>query len=315
MPIRRLILIVIALSWSFSLAPFCMADDDDKPTPAVTDATAHYGLFGWLDHRSKYGQDWFPELFRVDETDVSNELRFDWQHLEGKNVLNNQVGVQVEKAFGLLTLEIQAPYVITGTGPAGLADDGGPAGGGTGISRAKGMGTVQINARHPLYQSVSKSGFFDNTVGFSLEVGIPSNSPVSKNTEISPRIFDDLRLGNHFSLQALFGPDWLLGPRPLGGHHSTQYGVGFAYAIEDEQLPLPHVERTIPIFELLGEIPMNGLRTTGHNTFTGSAGVRFEFKSIAHLHPQFGVAYLFPISSSGRDELHWGILTSLVFEF
>ena len=45
-------------------------------------ADARYGLFGMLDHGSRYGQYWFPEPFRMDETDVDNELRFDWVHRE-----------------------------------------------------------------------------------------------------------------------------------------------------------------------------------------------------------------------------------------
>ena len=62
---------------------------------------------------------------------------------------------------------------------------------------------------------------FDNTVGINMEVGIPTNSRVSKNTEIAPGIFDDLRIGDHFSLQTLFTFSSLLGSRPEEGREGV----------------------------------------------------------------------------------------------
>ena len=55
-------------------------------TPAVSGPTGgtRYGLFGGLDHRSIYGQYWFPEPLRADEGDVDNELRFDYFHAENR---------------------------------------------------------------------------------------------------------------------------------------------------------------------------------------------------------------------------------------
>jgi hypothetical protein len=153
----------------------------------------------------------------------------------------------------------------------------------------------------------------DNSVGLNAEIGVPVDTRFSKNTEIDPGIFDDLALGDHFSLQTLFTLSSSVGPT-RGSRESFEYSLAFAYAIEDEEFRVPHVERIIPIVELLGETALDG-SSSGSNALTGTAGVRFELKSIFHLQPSFGVGYIFPIDKGGRDDIRWGVVTSLDFEF
>src|SRR5947209_5322151 len=69
----------------------------DTPAPATLPAVSgengtgdtRYGPFNLLDRRSRYGAYWFPEPLRLDETDVDNELRFDWQHDQGRGAVGN----------------------------------------------------------------------------------------------------------------------------------------------------------------------------------------------------------------------------------
>ena len=279
----------------FSLLAICqpaLADDDDKPAGSQP-ADSRYGLFGLLDHRSIYGHDWFPEPFRVEDTDLQSELRFDWQHNQAPGRISNTLTFEIQKSFGIVTFELEAPYVFDN------ADE-------------HGMGTPELSARFPLWQYVSPAGFFDNTFGVGLAVGVPTNSPISKNTELQPQIFDDLRLGEHFAIQSLAGYGWLLGPASDEASRSLEYQVAFGYVIEDEQFKIPHVERFTPTVELVGETAFG---SSEFSNLTGTAGLRFELKPIAHLQPTLGVAYVFPIDKGARDQLHWGIITSIVFDF
>ena len=136
------------------------------------------GLFDGLDHRSSYGQGIFPEPMLVDESDVDNEVRLDWLHTEGNAQQDDEFKLELEKSFGLLTLEAEVPYERAAAGE----------------SLDQGVGNIDLGVRYPFYQWVSTDVFFDTTFGAALEVGIPVNSEVSRNTELVPKIF-----GNGFS--------------------------------------------------------------------------------------------------------------------
>ena len=209
-----------------------------------------------------------------------------------------------------LTLELEAPYsrettltrnALTGRG---------------GHDRAEGIGNVSIGARHPVYQWVSKDDFFDNTIVVGLEVGIPTNSSISKHTEIVPKLIDDLRLGEHFSIQTVLGYSFQLGSSPEGGTHTFEYAAVFGYAFERKDLPafFTGIDRIIPILEIKGETGLNK-GFGGQNNLTGTAGLRLNLKSIGVLQPRLGIGYVFPIDKGARNDFDWGIITSLVFEF
>ena len=134
-------------------------------------ADTHYGPFGLLDHRSRYGQFWFPEPLRVEETDVDNEVRVDWVHQEGNGQVSDEAAVELEKAFGVTTFELEIPYERESEATTD------PLTGEREHERTQGAGSIEFSVRRPIYQFVSRNGFFDNTVGAALEVAIPTNSP------------------------------------------------------------------------------------------------------------------------------------------
>jgi len=179
---------------------------DDAIATASTSFSAtpstRYGLFNGLDHRSWYNEGNFPEPFLVDDSGLEiNEARFDWLHTRAGSQHSDTASAEVEKGFGLATVELRVPYERDVSPEQTL----------------QGVGNIEVGARHPFFQSVSTTGFFDNTMGAALEVGVPSNSLLSKNTEVVPKIFNDLRVGEHFTMQSLFGYHYRLsapGTRP-----------------------------------------------------------------------------------------------------
>lgn len=138
----------------------------------------------------------FPEPFVVDDSDLeTGEVRLDWQHTKGNDQHSDIVTGEVEKGFGLLTLELEVPF------ERDISDD----------TVSEGIGNINVGARHPVYQYVSANGLLDSTFGVGVEVGIPVHSSVSKNTELVPKIFNDLKFGDHLTLQSIFGYSTLLG--------------------------------------------------------------------------------------------------------
>jgi hypothetical protein len=280
----------------YQVAP---ASTGTEQPEAVLPAGTRYGLFNWLDHRSAYGEGVFPEPFLVDETDLeANEFRFDWLHTRASNQHSDLFKAEVEKSFGLLTLELEVPYqrdVSAGVVP-------------------EGVGNISLGARYPNYQIVSGNGFVDSTFGAGFEAGIPVNSSVSRNAELVPKIFDDLRLGDHFTLQSVLGYSTLLGGGADGGLQTFEYGFVFGYTIEHEQLSLPGVLRVIPVLELSGETELTKAHR-GHNRLRGDFGLRANLKTIGRVQPRLGLAFVFPIDRGARDDSHWGVITSFVFEY
>ena len=265
--------------------------------------STRYGAFHWLDSRSTYGTSWFPEPFRVDESDIDNELRLDYQHNQGHGTVDRGLKAEVEKSFGVATIELEVPYDISTT-----------ATGGGRHSQTQGFGSLNVGVRTPFWQYVSPNGVFDTTFGAALEVGFPTNSPVSKNAEIVPKLFNDTRLGDHFSVQTICGISYLLGSQPDGGKRTFEYGMVFGYAIEHDQLPLPVVQRLIPETEFVGE---SGLDRAGANTshISMTLGVRANLNAVGPFQPRLGAGYILPVDKGSRNELTQGVIVSLVFEY
>lgn len=270
----------------------------DASTNAVATAASdtRYGLFDALDHRSSYGQGVFPEPFLIDDSDLeTRELRFDWLHTAAGSDHSDETKAELEYGIGLATLEIEVPYEREVSG--GQTTDG--------------VGNIDIGARHPFYQFVSPGGLFDTTIGAGVELGIPTTSDVSQNTELVPKIFNDTKLGN-FTVQSIAGYSMLYGPGDDGGLNTFEYGFTFGYTIPRQTLPIPGVEKVIPVFELSGETQLNH---EGQTALTGDAGLRLNLKSIGGIQPRPGVVCVFPLNNNSRNDAHWGIMTSLVFEF
>jgi hypothetical protein len=235
----------------------------------------------------------------VDDSGLEiNEARLDWVRTQAGSPHTDQVTAEVEKGFGPVTLEIEVPFERDASG----------------ASSQEGFDNIDLGARAPFYQFVSPTGFFDNTVGAAIEVGIPVHSVVSKNTEVVPKIFDDVKLGDHLTIQSIFGYSTLLGGGADGGLQTFEYGFDFGYAIEHAQLPLPDVQQFIPMFELIGEKSVNH-DTAGQNSVLGNACFRLNLKAIGRVQPRLGFGFIFPLTDAARTEVHSGIVTSLVFEY
>ena len=196
-------------------------------------------------------------------------------------------------------MEIEAPYEVdTASHPS---------------KTANGFDNIDLGARCPIYQYVSENKFIDTTFGVGIEVGIPTYSSLSKDTEVVPKIFNDTKV-DQFTLQSIIGYSKLSGSGEDGGLENFEYGFVFGYTIPHEQLPLPKVLQLIPVFELTGETQLNN-GDPGHNSLMGNAAVRFNMKTIGRVQPRLGVGYIFPIDNGAREDMHCGVITSLVFEY
>jgi hypothetical protein len=261
-------------------------------------SSTRYGLFDLLDHSSQYGQGIFPEPFLVDDSDLEpNEARFDWLHRRAGDLKSDSVKAEIEHAFGLMTMELEVPYERD-------SDLSG---------NEQGFGNISLGARYPIYQYVSRDGLVDETMGIGVELGFPSGSPISRNTELVPKIFSDLKVGN-FTTQSVLGYSTKFGPGDEGGLQTFEYGFVFGYTVPHRRLPLPAVLETIPFFEVLGETEMNK-DTPGHTSILGDAGLRFNMKAIGRVQPRPGIGFVFPLNSEARQETHWGVIVSLVFQY
>jgi hypothetical protein len=292
------------LSATIFIRATAMADDQAVPSAAGTGSSVasdtRYGLFNGLDHRSSYGQGVFPEPFLVDDSDLEvNEARLDWLHTEAHAQQSDTITAEVEKGFGNLTLEIEVPY------ERDMA---------AGESTEQGVGNIDLGARYPLYEFASANGFLDTTFGTAVEVGVPVNSAVSKNTEFVPKVFNDLRVGEHFTLQSIFGYSTLFGGGDDGGLQTFESGFVFGCTIPHSELPLPGVQQFIPMFELTGETAMNK-DDSGQTSLVGNTCFRVNLKTIGRVQPRLGLGFIFPINSNARADVHCGVVTSLVFEY
>jgi hypothetical protein len=285
----------------FHLSAFALnaSRGEGLSSEATAQPSTRYGLFDLLDHRSTYGEGVFPEPFLVDDSALeTNEARLDWLHTGASDQRTDLVKAEVEKGFGLMTLELEVPFE---------RDAGAD-------TVSEGVGNISLGARYPVYQFVSGNGFVDTTFGAAVEAGIPVNSSVSKNTEAVPKIFNDLRLGNHFTLQSILGYATLFGGGEEGGLQRFEYGFVFGYTIPHKEFPLPAVQQFIPVFELKGETELNN-GDAGHTSLLGNLGFRANLKTVGSTQPRLGLGFVFPIDRGARENTHWGVITSLVFEY
>jgi hypothetical protein len=298
----KLFMFVLGLASSVLPMQATAANDDQTAASATNSPVApdtRYGLFNGLDHRSWYSQGDFPEPFLVDDSGLEiNEARLDWLHTRAGAQHSDIVTAEVEKGFGLLTLEIEVPYERD-VSPAGTA---------------QGIGNLDLGARCPFYQYVSPNECFDTTFGAAFEAGIPASSAISVNPEFVPKIFNDIKIGDHFTLQSILGYSTLTGGGPDGGLQTFEYGFTFGYSIEHDQLPIPGVQRFIPMFELVGDTGLNHA-AAGQSSLLGNACFRLNLKPIGRVQPRLGFGFIFPINGNARADVHSGIVTSLVFEY
>jgi hypothetical protein len=259
--------------------------------------STRYGQFGALDSRSQYGLGVLPEPFLVDDSDLEvNEFRLDITDTRLGPQHSDLFKMELEKGFGPMTLELELLYQRDAS--AGVVSEG--------------VNSVNPGARIPIYQFVS--GPVDTTIGIGAEVALPVNTSRSRNTEVVPKIFDDLIVGEHFTLQAISGYSTLFGPGPDRNTQIFESGFVFGYAFQHEELPLPDVQKFIPMFELKGETAINK-QDAGRTNLLGDAGFRANLKAIGPVQPRLGFSFIFPLNELARRDQHWGTITSLVFDF
>lgn len=280
-------------------------DGLDSTNPSST----RFGPWNLFDSRSSYGKGEFPEPFLVDDSDLeTNEFRLDWFHQEAAGQQGNQLTAELEKGFSLVTLEAEIPDEYN------TSRQFNPQTGRSEHFRQQGFANINLGARTPFFQFVSDNEFIDTTFGFGAEVGIPTNSPLSKTTELVPKLFNDTRIGDHFTMQSIIGYSWLLGSAPDGGLQTFEYGIVFGWTFQHRELPLPDVQQFIPVLELSGQTLAN-TPGAGNNSLIANAAFRANLRAIGPIQPRLGVGYVFPLDQGGRAQLHWGVFTSLVFEF
>src|SRR5258707_2481644 len=301
---RKNVMRILGMLSASALVQVAALADDQRVSPAAAmdssgASSTRFGLFNGLDRRSWYGQGNFPEPFLVDDSGLEiNEARLDWLHTKAGSQQGDVASVEVEKGFGLLTLELKVPFERDAS-PGDIS---------------QGIGNIEVGARQPFYQFVSADGFFDTTVGAAMEAGIPVNSVVSKNTELVPKIFNDLKIGENFTMQSLLGYSTLLGGGADGGLQAFEYGFVFGYSIPHLQLPLPGVQQFIPMFEIKGETQINKADPE-NNSLLGNAAFRVNLNTIGRVQPRLGLGFVFPMNDNARADVHWGIFTSLWFEY
>jgi hypothetical protein len=292
-------------SFNAPMLPLYASDSTSGPSAAPA-PDGPYGWFNLLDSRSEFGSGFFPEPFLVDEGDRDREVAFSWFHQEGFGSITDQITGEIEWTFGDTTIEVEAPYE-TDTSPGtndftGLPD----------TERTSGMDSPQVAVRHPVWQYLSPDNNIDNTLVAGFEVAIPSNSPVGKDTELVPEIFDLLRIGDHLGIQTHVGYSTLLGSE-TPNKQTLEYSLDVSYQIDDSLVHLPDpLLAIVPIFELAGERGLNNGDLS--NNLTGVIGARLNLAPIGRAAPRIGIGYVFPVDHQASQDFRWGVITSIVFD-
>jgi hypothetical protein len=93
-----------------------------------------------------------------------------------------------------------------------------------------------------------------------------------------------------------------------------EYGFVFGYTFQHDELPIPGLQQFIPVAELSGETALSH-EDRGESNLTADIGFRANLKTIGRIQPRLGVAFVFPLNETARNDVHWGVVTSLVFEY
>ena len=274
----------------------------DHPTASLPDereaeaAQHRRTLFGPVDQRSEFGQAWFPENLRAPEMDLEySEVRLDWFHSEKKGRREDQVKIELEKAFGSLTLEVEAPWVREEEREV-----------------HEGVEEIEVGLRYPIFQFVSSDAKIDYTAVGVFEFALPTGNDLNKDSEISPRLYNLLRVGDHLAIQASIGWAKLIGPEN-GGADAVEYGLSLGWVMQQRELHIPKILTLIPMAEWTGEQWLSG-DEEGHKENFATVGFRVNTESMGFFQPRIGVGYVFPIDDGAREQMRWGILFSVVFE-
>lgn len=275
-------------------------DDDDKPASAPSGPDRYF--FNLLDHSSRYGKDFFHDPLFGPEFDRERQIEADYFHGEGDGQRDDSIyGAFQWNVIGQLMVAGQVTWrnekVNVGMNSSAR-------------STAHGLDSVDLAVYHPVVQFVSADGTIDYTALGRLDIGLPTRTRVSGgDVLLSPTLGQLLRLGDHWSIQAWTGPQITIAPRQ---HNSLIYGTSIGYVLPHEQLPLPAVDRLIPIIELDGQAPFS---TGSQDLFYGAIGFCINFDEVGHATPKFQFGCQFPLDAGARRQEQWAILSEVLVEF
>jgi hypothetical protein len=256
-------------------------------------------MLGLLDDRSTYGTFWFPEPLLGPEMDVDREVRLDYFHTQGPGNRADEWTIELEYAIGQLTLEVEVPYERQ-------TEDG---------SVTEGVGSVELAARHPIFEYVAADNAWDYTLVAGLEVAIPTETDVSRGREVVPKLGQLLRLGKNISLQSTVGYSIVSGSDE-GGTETLEYSATLGYDLNRDAVCLPGIDHLIPLLEVSGSYVVHGT-DKGLNEVFGVVGARADMSHTGWLPAQFrpGIGFAFPLDEGARRDHDWGIVLSFVFEY
>lgn len=264
---------------------------------AKADSSTRFGLWNALDSSSKYNSNFFPEPLLADEMDADQEVRFGWVHAEKPGHRTDEVFAEVEATFNLLTVEVEVPYEHERETENGVTE------------AAEGVGSIELAARHPFFQYVPGNGF-DLTLGARVELAIASTSDVSRDNEVVAGVYDVMAFGDRLSLQVSAGYSKLFGPED-GGDSALEYAAVLGYNLD---FKTDWLTRITPVVEIDGETGLSH-QDQGDTELTGVIGGVFAFSPNRYVLPKWTIGYIVPLDDNARDEFHWGVVTSFIFEY
>ncbi|MGC8625011.1 MAG: hypothetical protein ACP5VQ_07075 [Phycisphaerae bacterium] len=214
--------------------------------PASPPASSRY-FFNLLDHRSKYAVGFFPGGIVAAAMPAQREIAETWYHYQRPGLQDDLFYNEVKWGIDQWTFSFEAPWQHEHV-------DGSTAGSSRNLD---GFNNFAISFRSPIYEYVSKNGFWDYSLVPDIEVDAPSGSATSTGTVLYPQVYQLLGIGNHLSLQGSFGTAFLTGSK-LGGQKEINWSAIIGYNLYHKDLPIPGIADITPIMEIVGSDPISG---------------------------------------------------------
>ncbi|MGC8539668.1 MAG: hypothetical protein ACP5QA_03450 [Phycisphaerae bacterium] len=278
-----------------------MATIEADDIPASPPASSRY-FFNLLDHRSKYATGFFPGGIVAAAMPAQREVAETWYHYQRPGLQDDLFYNEVKWGIDQWTFSFESPWQhehIDGSTP--------------GSSRnVDGWNNFAISFRSPIYQYVSKSGFWDYSLVPDIEVDAPSGSATSAGTVIYPQVYQLLGIGNHLSLQGSFGTAFLTGSK-LGGQKEINWSAIIGYNLYHKDLPIPGIADITPLMEIVGSDPISG-SNVGQQAISIDFGAEINpMPKWGYLTPYFGFAAGPALTRAARAGGDWVLSAYLAF--
>ena len=283
----------------FNTANLSTIEADDIPVSPP--ASSRY-FFNLLDHRSKYATGFFPGGIVAAAMPAQREIAETWYHYQRSGLQDDLFYNEVKWGIDQWTFSFEAPWQhehVDGSTP--------------GSSRnLDGFNNFAISFRSPVYQYVSKSGFWDYSLVPDIEVDAPSGSATSTGTVLYPQVYQLLGIGNHLSLQGSFGTAFLTGSQ-LGGQKEINWSAIIGYNLYHKNLPIPGIADITPIMEIVGSDPISG-SNVGQQAISIDFGAEINpMPKWGYLTPYFGFAAGPALTRAARAGGDWVLSAYIAF--